>query len=101
METNIQKLKRITKESNLNNEQILSYFYDLVGKAVETASEETFDAKLLEFMKQRVTYANKFVNKKKSKIVEEEIYCLSLLSYTFFNGRFKFAIENNKLVLNE
>jgi hypothetical protein len=101
METKIGKLKRLSKESSTKNEQVLSYFYDIVGSALSSTTEETFDEKLIQFMKERVTYANKFVNKKKSKIVEEEIYCLTLLSYTFLNGKFKVAIENNKLILNE
>jgi len=102
METKFLKLKRLFKESTDRHEQILTYHYDMLMKSIGTnTTDEVFDSSLRSFMDQRIKYINKFINKRKNRIVEEEIYCLSLLSQNFFDGKLKVAIEENKLILNE
>lgn len=102
METKFSKLKRLFKESTDKHEQVLTYHYDMLMKSVgSNTSDEMFDSSLRTFMNQRIKYINKFINKKRSRIVEEEIYCLSLLSQNFLDGKLKLAIVENKLILNE
>jgi hypothetical protein len=103
METKIVKLKRLLKEATDKHEQVISYYFKLVLDRFNPSviTDEGFDKLLLEFMKERVAYANKFIGKKKNKVFEEEIYCLSLLSLTFLNGKFNPVIVDNKVSLNE
>ncbi len=102
METKFLKLKRLFKESTDRHEQILTYHYDMLMKSIgSNTTDEMFDSSLRIFMSQRIKYINKFVNKKRNKIVEEEIYCLSLLSQNFLDGKLSLSIEENKLILNE
>ena len=102
METKMIKLRSALKDAQNKHEQVLTYYYNLVlEKLNPSTTDATFEKQVVEFMRSRVTYANKFINKKKSKIFEEEIYCLSLLSINFLNGRYKPVIEGNKVVLNE
>jgi len=100
METKILKLKRLLKDASDNNQQIMSYYLNMVFEKIKESSDQNFDVKLLNFMNERVAYANKFVGKKNNKVFEEEIYCLSLLSFTFFNGKYKPEIVENKVILS-
>lgn len=102
METKISKLKRLLNEATDNHEQIVAYYFNLVlDKITQANDDKSFEKRLIDFMHERVIYANKFVGKKNSKVFEEEIYCLSLLSHTFLNGQFKPVIVENKVSLDE
>ena len=102
METKISKLKRLLKEATEKHEQVVIYYYKLVIEALNpSTTDENFDNQIVDFMMGRIKYANKFINKKKNKIFEEEIYCLSLLSINFLNGKYKPVIQDNKVVLDE
>lgn len=104
METKLSKFKTMLKEAKSKNEKLLVDFfelflYDLITNNVE--SDSSFDAVLETFIVNRVKGVNKTYKKKETKVIEQEIYLLSLLSFTFLNGKIKFILEENKVMINK
>lgn len=91
------------KAAKSKNETMLVDFYFLLISEIESnnaESDTSFDVILSKFIENRVKTLNKNYKKTEQRFIDQEIYLLSLLSYSFLDAKLKIVIDNKKVVIN-
>lgn len=98
----IEKFNASLKQAINDNQVILVETYLRFEKQITmNISDEDFDLRLISFMKELAKEATSFFEKKKTKLGEEKIYCLSLLSYSFLNGKASVVIDGKQVKIKQ
>lgn len=101
MNAKYQKLVKIQKEAVAKNEDILINVYSqLISRLDSNMSVDEFELKIVLFMVERAALATTYKKKKNIKLADQELYCISLLSYQFLDGRRKPSITGNKVTIS-
>ena len=93
------KLKKMLADANKRNEAIIvKLCNDLLPSVdVEGLTNEMFDLIVLKKIHSLAENATTLLKKKEQRIAEQEIYCISLLSFCFFDKLIEVSIEKKKV----
>lgn len=101
MKTKFETLEKAFKDAKLRNESILIYIYGvLLSYTNSKMTNEEFEKETLLLMKERAKIATNYLKKNNSKLADQEIYCISLLSFTILDGRNKPNIDGKQVTIN-
>ena len=93
----IEKLKKMLVDAETRNELIIVKLLKEIQPTIENVSDDVFDERIFNKINSLSERATTLLKKKEQTIAEQEIYCISLLSFCFFDKLIEVSIEKKKV----
>lgn len=96
----LEKLKLMLSNAEKRNEPLIVKLCKEILPTVNTEmTHDMFDNAIIEKINALAISATTLFKKKEKTIAEQEIYCISLLSYCFFDRRLEVSIDKKKVTI--
>lgn len=93
----LEKLKQMSADAIKRNDAIIVKLCNEILPTVDGISDDMFDKAIEKKINALASSASDLLKKKQQTVAEQEIYCISLLSFCFFDRFLEASIEKKKV----